>query len=383
MSAVEPLFQEGQATMKNDGSVLRRGVTGRMAVSTAGCGALLLILLGTACATPRAGDPPQAPAPAPGERPASATAVQRIQSEATALEEFAGSRMAREFLAATSGLPEIAPRTLHRDGQGRYYSAAEFAALPEAQRAGLTAVKATDQVYYTTRYGSPMTYTRPLDVLAGSGFKSMKGQKVLDFGYGYIGHLRLWAMMGADVTGVEVDDLLRALYSDPGDQGAMRGPRGRSGQLRLLHGQYPADSATAEAVGQGYDLIISKNVLKNGYIHPERPVDPRRLVHLGVDDATFVRTLHAALAPGGLLLIYNISPAPNPPDKEYIPWADGRCPFPREMLEESGFQVLAYNQDDSAAVREMGSLLGWDRGEQPMDLNNNLFAEYTLARRPK
>ena len=46
-------------------------------------------------------------------------------------------------------------------------------------------------------------------------------------------------------------------------------------------------TATTAAVGGDYDLIISKNTLKKGYVHPERPVEPRRLLNLGVDDADF------------------------------------------------------------------------------------------------
>jgi len=50
---------------------------------------------------------------------------------------------------------------------------------------------------------------------------SVDGKRILDFGYGTVGHLRLLASLGADMVGVEVDPLLRALYSAPGDQGAI------------------------------------------------------------------------------------------------------------------------------------------------------------------
>jgi hypothetical protein len=129
-------------------------------------------------------------------------------------------------------------------------------------------------------------------------------------------------------------------------------------------------------VGGNYDVFISKNTLKNGYIHPAEKVDPRMLVYLQVDDETFVHSVYNALAPKGWFMIYNLCP-PQAEDR-YIPWADGRCPFTRELLEATGFTVLAYNEDDSAAAREMGKLLGWN---QSMNLETDLFAVYTLVRK--
>ena len=135
-------------------------------------------------------------------------------------------------------------------------------------------------------------------------------------------------------------------------------------------------------VGGGYDLFISKNTLKNGYIHPAEPVDPRRLVHLGVDDTIYVQTLARILKPGGRALIYNLCPAPAPPGKPYIPWADGRSPFSKQMFEAAGFRVLEFDRDDSRAAREMGHALGWDQGENGMKLDTDLFGTYTLVEKP-
>lgn len=47
-----------------------------------------------------------------------------------------------------------------------------------------------------------------------------------------------------------------------------------------------------------------------------------------------------------------------------------------------GFQVLVFDVDDSVSARAMGRALGWHEGSQPMDLENNLFAHYTLVRKP-
>jgi hypothetical protein len=229
--------------------------------------------------------------------------------------------------------------------------------------------------YYNTRYGSPLAYLRPLELLAQNGVKGVAGKRVMDFGYGTIGHLKLLGLLGADVVGVEVDPELPVLYA------AEQGKVGKAGNLKLVDGQWPASDAVRDAVGGGFDLILSKNTLKRGYIHPERPANPRMLVHLGVDDSTYVARLHDALKPGGYALIYNLSPAPSPPDKPYQPWSDGRCPFERALLERAGFEVLAYDLDDGAAARAMGHALGWDAGPHPMDLANDLFAHATLLRR--
>ena len=58
--------------------------------------------------------------------------------------------------------------------------------------------------------------------------------------------------------------------------------------------------------------------------------------------------------------------------------ADGRSPFARELIESAGFEVIAYNVDDTTAAREMGERLGW--GDQ-MELATGLFGTYTLARK--
>jgi SAM-dependent methyltransferase len=325
--------------------------------------------------------PAQAAGPPRADEP---TGVARIRHDAEALRPLVSSALARDFLAAVADLPAIAPRTLYRDPERRAVLTEEAAARlgPEARRA-LEPLPVDESFYYETKYGSPLAYARPLEVLGRAGVADAAGLKVLDFGYGTIGHLRLLAALGADTVGVDVDPLLPALYSRPEDRGAVAGRRGRPGSIRLIDGRFPADDAVREAVGGGYDLILSKNTLKNGYIHPAELVDRRRTIDLGVDDAAFVATLYAALKPGGHALIYNLSPAPSPPGQPYKPWADGRCPFPKRVWEAAGFRVLALDEDDSAAARAMGRALGWGRGEGAIDLERDLFAGYTLVQRPR
>jgi hypothetical protein len=96
----------------------------------------------------------------------------------------------------------------------------------------------------------------------------------------------------------------------------------------------------------------------------------------------YLRTLFHVVKPGGRLLVYNLCPAPAPPGKPYIPWADGRSPFTRGQWEAAGFRVLDFDRDDTAAARAMGRALGWDRGDDRMDLERDLFAWYTLLEKP-
>jgi len=211
--------------------------------------------------------------------------------------------------------------------------------------------------------------------------RDVRGRRIADFGCGMIGQLRLLALLGADAMGIDVDPVLRALYSEPGDLGPVPGANGRGGSVKLAIGQWPAETRMQAEVGEGYDVFLSKNTLKNGYLHPAEPVDPRMLVHLGVPDSVFVAELYHMLRPGGRVLIYNLCPAPAPPGKPYIPWADCRCPFPESEWKAAGFRIVAFDRDDSPAARAMGHALGWDRGSSPMDLEHDLFATWSLFER--
>jgi SAM-dependent methyltransferase len=316
------------------------------------------------------------------DAPAAITGVARIRQDAAALRPYFKTPLALRFLDATADLPTVPARRIYIDSAAKAYVSEEAAAKrSDADRAKLKPVDINETVYYGTKYGTPIAYARPLEVLAartGTRGGDLSGKRVLDFGYGMIGHLRLLAQMGAEAVGVDVDPLLPAIYSAPGDTG----PVG-AGRVRIVDGRWPADEAARQAVGGGYDLILSKNTLKNGYLHPAQPVDKRMLVDLGVSDAAFVRTLYDALKPGGYVVIYNLSPAPSKPGKPYIPWSDGRCPFPREALAAAGFRLLAYDVNEDAMARTLARAMGWDRPPYKMDLDNDLFALYTILEKPK
>jgi SAM-dependent methyltransferase len=300
--------------------------------------------------------------------------VQQLQDEAHALAPLVHTQLAREFLGAVPRLPHVAPRTVYRDSARTHaWTAREAAALPDSVRARLVPRTLDEAFYYDTRYGSPLAYVRALEILGEHGVASVHGGKVADFGCGMLGQLRLLAELGATAVGIDVDPLLPALYSEPGDQGEIG-----AGSVKLATGQWPATAGMVDEVGGHYDLFLSKNTLKNGYLHPAEAVDPRMLVHLGVSDSAFVVALARTVRKGGRVLIYNLCPAPAPPGKPYIPWADGRCPFPRAAWEAAGFKVVAYDVDDSPAARAMGHALGWDQGDGAMKLEQDLFATWSL-----
>jgi SAM-dependent methyltransferase len=316
-------------------------------------------------------------------------AVEKIRREASRLRRVVERDGTRMMLFAASWLPVVSTRTVMYNEQTRdALTVDQFNQLTKEQAEGYAELKLDDNFYYFTRYGSPTAYSRPVDLLAAlePGVKNyFRGKRVLDFGFGTIGHLRLIALLGGDVVGVEVDPVLKALYSDPGDVGEVKaaismGADVSDGHLKLVFGNWPGE--VREQTGADFDVIISKNVLKRGYIHPDQPVDERMLVKLGVSDEDFVKALFDSLKPGGVALIYNIHPKQKDDPKDYIPWADGRSPFARDLLERSGFEVVEFDKDDSEGIRLIGRTLKWDEGETPMDINNDLFATYTLLRKP-
>jgi hypothetical protein len=306
--------------------------------------------------------------------------IPELRARAKTLAPLTQSKLARDFLARAEDLPRIATRVLYHDrARSKFFTERAAATLPVAERASLVTKVADEALYYETRYGSPLSYARPLDVLASHGF-AMQAGHVFDFGYGYAGHLRLLATLGWSAVGIDVDPILPALYGEPGDQGDFPA-LGGTGSMHLFDGRFPHDHEAVERVGAGYDLVLSKNVLKRGYIHPERPADPKHLIDLGAPDAEVVRAFYRLLKPGAYMLVYNICPAPAPLDKPYVPWADGRSPFSRRDWQDAGFEILAFDHDDSAEMRRHARALGWAEEPEKTDLEHDLFATYTLLRR--
>ena len=188
---------------------------------------------------------PAAPEPTP---------VETLRAVAAALRPLVESDLARRFLEATADLPAIEhERVVYWDGTNRSALTPERARqLSEAELEAYREMTLGEQFYYYTAFGTPLAYSRVLDLAAAAGFASAGGKRIGDFGFGGIGHLRLLASLGADVMGIEVLELLRDFYREPGDTGviprsAAAGPGG-DGSLTLLYGSFPGESGMVEEV---------------------------------------------------------------------------------------------------------------------------------------
>ncbi len=305
------------------------------------------------------------------------SASEQMRSEASRAMLHAESRLGRAFLVSAQTLPGYQPRKVYRKeagGQKMTLGAASYELLPPEEKEGWTAEDLSSLEYYYTGYGTPLAYGRVLDVLGQAGVGSIQGRRICDFGCGTIGHLQVMARLGAHTVGVDPDPWLRELYSEPGDQTLE--PEEGKGTVKLVSGYWPGDPLALTQVGR-FDIFTSKNTLKRGYIHPDQKVDPRRTVNLGVSDATFLATLYDRLNPEGWVVIYNISGAQ--PAEGYNPSADGRNPFPQEAWEKAGFTTIAYDVDDSEAIRKWGAAFGWGSAGE---LAEGFFARVSVFRKP-
>ncbi len=314
--------------------------------------------------------------------PATARITDKLRLDARALADLVSAPLASQFLEATAQLDEPQGRTVYRDRDGgRAVPLRVFGTLAPAEQSAFVPQEYPPDFYYETGYGSPLVYARLLD-LAAEHLAPVEQPKLLDFGYGSIGQLQLLAHCGYEAHGVDIEPVLEALYSESDDTGRMG-----TGTVAIHTGQWPADTGLREAIGGGYSLITSKNTLKSGYIHPAPPpgqtVDPARLAHLGVSDEEFLRQVRAALVPGGLLVIYNICPAQNPPDQPYIPYADGKSPFSRKAFQQAGLEVIAFDVEDQAWVLDAFGQLGYLNGQTREQSAAELFCWYTIVRRPR
>lgn len=294
-------------------------------------------------------------------------AVAAMNREAIGLMAQYKTRMAGEFLAAVAHLPGVVPRRVADrsvDEWGYYYG----------DNTGPSA--------------SPIFYAHLLELCAQDGGErsALIGRRVLDLHGRSIGAARILAGAGADAVSVLSDPAQRLLYSQPGDQGAV--PiygRDVAGRVQLFFAPPVGDASSFAALGGGYDVVFSRNVLMRGLIHPSEAVDPKTGLSLGASDEDYLRRLWGLLKPGGRLIVYNLCPAPAPIGQAYNPYADCRSPFSQAQWQAAGFRVRDFDRSDTPAVRAIGKALGWDRadlGSRAIDVDSNLFAQYTLVERP-
>jgi hypothetical protein len=303
-------------------------------------------------------------------------ATMALQKDAKAIATQMKQPAALEFLkAATTLAPQFTRIVYTNAKERRSISPAQFEALKPDERAAFQRVEHDESFYFSTYYGSPVAYARAIDVAGANGLTTLNGARILDIGFGAIGGPRMMAGAGARVSGVDVDSLLPALYRERADQGGVVGFDGRTGSLTLHDGVFAGNVTLTKLIGKDFNLIITKNTMKTGFMKPANGRPP--LVSFEANDEVLLDTIYDALAPGGLFVIYNITGALDPAK----PSTDGRSPFTREQFSRANLNVLALDTNDDVATRAMGKALGWDK--QMGDLEKNLFALYTVVQRAR
>lgn len=277
------------------------------------------------------------------------------------LEPRITSPWVKQWLANVSTLESVTPKTWYCVKESRQC----FHAIPIVPNAQPRVVD--DELLYT-RITDPLGYARAFEIAAAAGFSPNK-KKVLDFGYGNLGQLLMLARLGAEVHGVEVDPLLVTAST------GLVGKKGK-GNVVLHDGYFASDEALVKAMGTGYALWLSKNTLKRGYVHPAEPPGAKAQIGLGLDDAKILSIIHGQLEKGGLFLIYNIGGAQTQP---YKPMTDVRCPFSKDDLAGAGFEVVAYDEDDTEKAKVMAAALEWQKDWPALEAEINV--KYTLAKK--
>ncbi|HEX8876355.1 MAG TPA: hypothetical protein VF777_06375 [Phycisphaerales bacterium] len=270
--------------------------------------------------------------------------VAKLQAVAKGLRGHAQSDLARDWLDATGSLPWVRPRRLYQyPAKKDLFPHAAVMKLPPEHRAMLLSREFGERAYYDGRYAAGLSYWTVIETLARAGVTSLAGLRVLDIGYGTILPLRLMACLGARLTGVDTDTFPIAMYAEPSDTGAIRAitavtnPGRVNGSIELARGRVGVDWAPAE-----YDVIVSRNTLKRGYVHPLDGQAPS--VQLGMDDDAFLGSLRGALTRGGLVVVYNTFD-----QDDAGPGSDGRCPFDRPAFAKAGFEVVGLDEPDDDA----------------------------------
>jgi SAM-dependent methyltransferase len=323
-------------------------------------------------------------------------AIAAMVQQARAIRPLIKTDAVRELLDEVRDLPTIEPRTVwYRRNPQTALSQDAYEALPESERESFQPVAFETTRYYHTFYGTPLASMRAFDLLAAQArIDSFENTRIMDIGFGSIGQLRLLAQAGAHAVGVDVQPIFDVLYRQSGDCGPVARDEGAAGSVAVIIGPWPRD--TGKQAGGGYDVIISKNTLKKGYVTPEVVVEGRG-IDLGVPVEDYMQALCDALKPGGYVMIYNIGPGPSPTgraadahanndgdaESEYLHMADIRCPFTEAQWNAAGFEVIAFDVNDTDMVRDFARAFGWNddavMGDSAMNLEDDLFAMYTLV----
>jgi hypothetical protein len=299
-----------------------------------------------------------------------------LKAESATLKTMFASATANDFLAAVDSLPKITPRKIYgNEIEGRWMSQLDFEALPKSARgSGYAAIEYDEDRYFSAHYLSPLAYARGLDVANLHGLSTLAGARVLDMSFGAIAAPRLMAASGAEVVAFDSERALTALYSQIGDIGPIAGVSNRRGSLSVLTGTYASDAASRSQLGAGYDLILLVDLPKRTSASSKRA---KLVLDSKASSAEQLRALAGALKPNGLMVIYRSSAGVASDSRR--PVGPIKSPFTVEELQEAGLRVLAFEQNDDAAVRQMGQLLRWDRMLGVSE--HEVFANYSVLRR--
>lgn len=308
-----------------------------------------------------------------------------LAAEAERVAEIVTQPAVLEWLAKAEELPEVEGQTLFigprtEGGFDRLVlTPGQAIKVSEEELAQCKPVEYGPGRYYATNYGSPIAYAGALACAAEAGIESFKFKRILDIGYGQLGQLEMLARCGAEVDGVEVDPVVHVLYDSTRLADAVVARDGTKGSVSLHYGEWFADWRLRNRMGEGYDLILARNVLKRGYVQPEEPMEQFDPIDVGGSPEAGALALFGALRDGGVAVVYNLGGGPwRLEDGTYNPQADVRDPFGREAWEAAGFEVLAFQENGSKLMREVGVALGWGTAKE-LETYNVL---YTVVRKP-
>ncbi|MFG0256963.1 MAG: hypothetical protein ACF8GE_03580 [Phycisphaerales bacterium JB043] len=280
------------------------------------------------------------------------------------------------------------------------YESLPVEAMPDAQ------AKRFPGHRYDRMQHVPLAYFCALDMVRELGVDMLDGMRITDSGFGSVENLHVLASAGADVVGIQTEGAMDGPVHARIELGQI--PRAESvaegdgGTLTIKTGTYPTSDEIIELAGGQIDLFVSKNSLRRGYFPAIPDPTPCRYfrgsasIIIGDDpykdlplcvtefvpkDAEYLQTVYDALAPGGLFLVYNLYIDRGDREEMWVrPDGVGECQFDLEMVIRAGFEIISWNQDDSAHARTMQEALReYETGCRPSE---EYSAMATILRKP-
>ncbi len=308
------------------------------------------------------------------------------------IKPFARTETGRAFLDAVATLPNQLRRYLWVDRPFMTaYTEAEYATLDEKQKKGLNFRPVTELAYYMAVSERPLLDVLALDlVVSGTQMASpegLAGKKVLLYNPRVITQGRLLASLGADVTIVQDQQRFSALYSEPGDVGAVDGfGELPAGKLRVVRSNWPGEGSPVP--GSGYDLILASDWISKGLstitAQPPRWITPGASLHpLPCEREAFVDAIAGALAPGGRFINYAYGPIQPRQPSNTLPYSDVRLPFSTEMIQNAGLEILAFDADDTHSFLTASIATGYNEPlVRPNDGMPSMTTAYAILQKP-